>query len=111
MIYRDIHFEPYPEDLGGGWQAKIETRFGLVSVRYGSEMLLTTDEKPFEVRYNGDVWACQDEKDIYYFIQTGEIPDETKALDRIAHERLEDLSEKLFAKPNMPYERKKYRDE
>ncbi|MBK7337801.1 MAG: hypothetical protein IPJ00_17315 [Saprospirales bacterium] len=83
MIYRDIVFSPY-SGLGGGWQAIIDCKFGKVSVRYGGDGLFTSEDKPFECRYNGDVWPDQDEKDVYHFIKTGKILSREDAEARMA---------------------------
>jgi len=68
---------------GDGWQAIIKCKHGEVSVRLGSPYLFTTKEKPFECRYNGDVWPAQDEKDVYFWIKTGKILSEIESTERI----------------------------
>ncbi len=83
MIFRDILFKPYGDVEQDGWQAIIECKYGQVSVRYGGMHLFTTPEKPFECRYNGDVWPAQDEKDVYHWVMTGEILSEKESATRI----------------------------
>lgn len=83
MTFRDILFKPYGDVEQDGWQAIIKCQYGTVSVRYGGRHLFTTTEKPFECRYNGDVWPTQDEKDVYHWIKTGEILSEKESATRI----------------------------
>ena len=83
MIFRDILFKPYGDVEQDGWQAIIECPHGRVSVRYGGKHLFTTPDKPFECRYNGDVWPAQDEQDVYHWIKTGEILSEKESATRI----------------------------
>lgn len=73
MKIGDIVFYDYP-GIGGGVQAKIKTRHGVISVRARSEQLFIDTNHPFEVWYPGDSepTGYQVEEDIWHFIRTGE---------------------------------------
>ena len=49
MIKDDFVFKPY--ETMGGWQCKIETSKGTLSIRYGGRGLLVEPDKPYEVWY------------------------------------------------------------
>lgn len=72
IVFRDLLFYPYP---GGGFQSLIDTKWGRVSVRYGSPDLIANSELPFEVWYPTHYapHGYQTEKDVYYFMKTGEV--------------------------------------
>jgi hypothetical protein len=50
FIQDDMLFVPY-ENGSGGWQCKINTQIGVISVRLGGWGLTTTPEFPYEVWY------------------------------------------------------------
>lgn len=106
MIFRDISFDPYGDIEQDGWQAIIKCKYGKVSVRYGGKHLFTTPDKPFECRYNGDVWPAQDENDVYHWVKTGEILSEKESTARIIEsgkaEYLTELLGNIARKFNIP---------
>lgn len=48
ILKDDMIFEPYPY---GGYQCKMKTIKGIISVRYGDHGLFTNNNKPYEVWY------------------------------------------------------------
>lgn len=63
-----MKFKPYP---GGGWQAKLPTKIGNVSVRYGSDYLFTDAARPYEVWYptNEEPTGYQTASDIKAYVK------------------------------------------
>jgi len=48
LIKDDMIFVPY---LYGGYQCKMKTKRGIISVRCGSDTLFTSKDEPYEVWY------------------------------------------------------------
>lgn len=71
-------FNPYPS---GGYQCKITTSQGTISVRTGAVGLFTTNDEPYEVRYpDGEVQGRQTADDIFSYIRAMNKPDELSDL-------------------------------
>lgn len=67
FIKDDFLFTPYEY---GGYQCKIDTKSGVLSIRFGGHGLFC-DEGTYEVRYpNGEVKGDQTSDDIYKYIET-----------------------------------------
>lgn len=65
FIKDDFLFKPYEY---GGFQCKIETKKGIISIRFGGHGLFCKDGT-YEVRYpNGDVIGDQSPDDIYKYL-------------------------------------------
>lgn len=67
MILDDMVFKEYPT---GGYQCLIETKAGWISVRYGSNLLFTESDKPYEVWYptEDEPTGYQTANDIFTYI-------------------------------------------
>lgn len=67
-IKDDMLFEPYMQD---GYQCKIQTILGVISVRYGGVGLITDKDRPYEVCYpqQGSTTGYQTADDIFNYIK------------------------------------------